>query len=190
MTVGTVENQDSPALQTITAAAIKKKKSGVNLLALLAGLLMVIAMLFPWWSFQLEFSDQTDLYPYLIKGPGSELIGYKRSPQMTALTGVFIVATVLCLVGSFRSGRAGKIILFLSGSLFALGTWRLLVRIAGVAARFALPLQGRARGNYGGFADVYVSTWLRPGLYMIFVAIVLVLIASLLHNKVRLEFSD
>ena len=114
MTVGTVENQDSPALQTITAAAIKKKKSGVNLLALLAGLLMVIAMLFPWWSFQLEFSDQTDLYPYLIKGPGSELIGYKRSPQMTALTGVFIVATVLCLVGSFRSGRAGKIILFLS----------------------------------------------------------------------------
>ena len=190
MTIGSVENQASPASQAKTVAPAKKNQSGVNLLALLAGLLMVIAMLFPWWSFQLEFSDQTDLYPYLIKGPGSELIGYKRSPQMTALTGVFIVATVLCFVGSFRAGRAGRIILFLSGLLFALGTWRLLVRIAGVAARFALPLQGRARGNYGGFADVYVSTWLRPGLYIIVVAIVVVLLASLLHNKVRLEFRD
>lgn len=166
------------------------KISGVNILALIAGLLMVTAMLFPWWSFQLEFSEQSDLYPYLIKGPGSELIGYKRSPQMTALTGVFIFATGLCLVGSFLEKRAARISLFLSGILFSLGTWRLLVRIAGVAARFSLPLQGRARGNYGGFADVYVSTWLRPGLYIIFVAIALVLIAALLHPKVRLEFSD
>jgi hypothetical protein len=167
---------------------MKRWMEGVNLLALLASLVMIIAMLVPWWSFQLEFSEQTDLYPYLLDGPGSELVGYKRSPQMTLLTGVFIVSIGLCLLGSFREGRAARIMLVSSGVLISLGVWRLLVRIASVADRFSLPLQGHARGNYGGFAEVYVSTWLRPGLYLIILACVLVLAAGVLHKKIWLQF--
>ena len=34
---------------------MKRWMTGVNPLALLAGLIMIVAMLFPWWSFQLEF---------------------------------------------------------------------------------------------------------------------------------------
>lgn len=169
---------------------MKRWTEGVNLLALLAGLLMIIAMFVPWWSFQLEYSEQTDLYPYLLDGPGSELVGYKRSPQMALLTGVFIISIGLCLAGSSRKGRAARIMLLLSGILISLGVWRLLDRIAGVAARFHLPIQGYARGNYGGFAQVYVSTWLRPGMYLIILAGILVLVAALLHKKLWLQFES
>lgn len=169
---------------------MKRWMQGVNLLAMLAGLVMIISMLFPWWSFQLEFSERTDLYPYFLDGPGSELVGYKRSPQMALLTGVFIVCIGLCLVGSFNKGRGARIMLFISGALIFLGVWRLLVRIAGVADRFHLPIQGHARGNYGGFAEVYVSTWLRPGLYIIVLAGILVLVAALLHRKFWLQFES
>lgn len=168
---------------------MKRWMEGVNPLAMLASLVMIIAMLVPWWSFQLEFSEQTDLYPYLLDGPGSELVGYKRSPQMALLTGVFIIAIGLCLISGFRKGRASQIMLLSSGVLIFLGVWRLLIRIAGVAARFDLPLQGQARGNYGGFAEVYVSTWLRPGLYLIILAGVLALVAGLVHKKLWLQFN-
>jgi len=162
---------------------MKHWMSGVNLLALIAGAIMIFAMLIPWWSFQLEFSEQTDLYPYLLDGPGSEFVGYKRSPQMVLLTGVFIVAIGLTLAGSFLGGRASRVMLLISGVLIFLGVWRLLIRISDVAARFDLPIEGNTRGNYGGFAEVYVSTWLRPGMYLIVLAGILVLIAGLFQKK-------
>lgn len=166
---------------------MKERRIGVNILALLGGLSMILAMFFPWWSFKLEYTPQTDLYPYLIDGPGSELIGYKRSPQMTVLTVVLIACIVLCLVGSFLEGRKAKIMLGTSGILVLLATWRLLHRISGVAARFDLPIQGQTRGSLGGFAVVEVATWLRPGLYLIIAGGVLVLIAAFLHDKVRIK---
>lgn len=169
---------------------MKQWMTGVNLLAFLAGLIMIAAMLVPWWSFQLEFSEQTDLYPYLLDGPGSEFVGYKRSPQMTILTGVYIVAIGLCLLGSFGTGRTPRIFLFISGILIFLGAWRLLMRISDVAARFDLPIQGNTRGNYGGFAEVYVSTWLRPGMYLILAAGALALLAALFQKKLWLQFKD
>lgn len=169
---------------------MKRWITGVNLLAFFAGLIMIIAMLLPWWSFQLEFTDQTDLYPYLLKGPGSEFVGYKRSPQMTLLSGVLACAIVLCFLGSFQKGRASRVFLFLSGLLIFLGTWRLLLRIADVAARFSLPIQGYTRGNYGGFAEVFVETWLRPGIYLIILAGVMVLFAGLLQKKIFLQFEE
>jgi hypothetical protein len=128
---------------------MKRWITGVNVLSFLAGLSMIIAMLFPWWSFKLEYSKQTDLYPYLLDGPGSELVGYKRSPQMALLTGVLVVAIVLCFAGSFQKNRTTRILLFASSTLLGLSIWRLLARVADVAGRFNLGIQGVGRGKYG-----------------------------------------
>jgi hypothetical protein len=169
---------------------MKRWRPGVNVLGLIAGLVMAAAMFFPWWSFRLAYTETTDLYPYLISGPGSELVGYRRSPQMTLLTGVLVACIVLCLLGSLLKGRAGRIMLVISSLLAFLGTWRLLVRVAGVAARFELPIQGHGFGDYGGFATVEVWTWLRPGLYLILLGGILALLAGLLYRKVSLGGSD
>jgi hypothetical protein len=166
---------------------VKQASLGFNWLAIIAGLLMVIAMFFPWWSFSLQFAGQTDLYPYLISGPGSELIGYKRSPQMTLLTGVIIGAIVFCLVGSVLKGKLGRGLLVTSGVLILLAAWRLLIRVAGVAARFNIPLQGEGVANYEGFAIIEVSTWLRPGLYLVVAGAILAIAAAIFHNRLRVR---
>lgn len=166
---------------------MKRWLSAFNLLALLSGCLMIAAMLFPWWSLVIEWAGETDVYPYLISGPASELIGYKRSPQMTLLTGVLISCIILCFVGSVLRGRIGRATLGAAGILVLLAAWRLLVRVAAVAARFDIPIQGRAVVTYGGFAPVEVSSRLRPGLYLIVLAGVLCLVASMFHNKLRLR---
>jgi len=165
---------------------MKRWHFGVNLLGVIAAGLMTAAMFFPWWSFRLAYTERTDLFPYLISGPGSELVGYKRSPQMTILTVVLIGCIVLCLVGSLLNGRRARILLVISSVLVFLASWRLLVRVASVAARFHLPIQGHGFGNYGGFATVEVWTWLRPGLYLIIAGGILAILASLLHPRIRL----
>lgn len=162
---------------------MKRWKPGVNLLALLAGLIMAVAMLFPWWSYQLAYSPRTDLYPYLLSGPASEFLGYKRSPTMALLSGVLITAILLCFTGSLWKGWAGRIFLGASSLLVALAIWRLLVRIENVTDRFHVPLQGKAIGSLDGFAAVEVTTWFRPGLYLIVIGCLLALLASLFHNK-------
>jgi hypothetical protein len=166
---------------------MKHVQLGVNLLGIFASLGMIIAMLFPWWSFRLAYTEQTDLFPYLISGPGSELVGYHRSPQMALLTVVLIACILLCLFGSLLYGKGGRILLGVSGVLVLLASWRLLVRVAGVAARFDLPIQGHGWGNYGGFASVEVWTWLRPGLYLIVAGGLIAILACILHPKIRLE---
>ncbi len=166
---------------------VKRWRFGINILALIAACLMVAAMLFPWWSFKLQFGAQTDLYPYLISGPGSELIGYKRSPQMTLLTGVLVGCIVLCLVGSVLRGRSARIMLGAVGILTLLAAWRLLARVSSVAARFEIPVQGHGIATYEGFSPIEVWTWLRPGLYLIVVAGILALVAGALHERGRLR---
>lgn len=166
---------------------MKRWLSAFNVLGLVAGCLMIAAMLFPWWSLVIEWAGKTDIYPYLISGPASELVGYKRSPQMTLLTGVLISCIVLCFVGSALRGGIGRVILGAAGILALLGAWRLIARVAGVAARFDIPIQGRAVVRYMGFAPTEVSTRLRPGLYLIVLAGVLCLVASMFHNKLRLR---
>ena len=165
---------------------MKGWRLGVNVLAVVAGGVMAAAMFFPWWSFRLAYTETTDLFPYLISGPGSELVGYRRSPQMAFLTGVLIACILLCLAGSVLKGKAGRVLVFISALLTFLATWRLLVRVARVAARFELPIQGHGVGNYGGFASVEVWTWLRPGLYLILLGGVLALLASLFYRRVGL----
>ncbi len=166
---------------------MKRWQLSLNFLGVIAGCVMIAAMFFPWWSFRLAYTETTDLFPYLISGPGSELVGYKRSPQMTLLTGVLIACIVLCLLGSVLRGRSGRILLAVSGLLVFVGAWRLLIRVGSVAARFQLPIQGHGVGTYGGFASVEVWTWIRPGLYLVVAAGVLSIAAAIFDNRFRLR---
>lgn len=159
---------------------------GGNLLGLLAGCLMIAAMFFPWWSFRWEFVEQTDIYPYVLSGPGTELVGYRRSPEMMLLTGVIIGSILLCLAGSLLKKRAGRIMMAVSGVIILVAAWRLIARVSGVAARFGLPAVGHGQGSLGGFATVETWTWLQPGFYIIVSAGILALAASLLHKKLWL----
>ena len=158
----------------------------VNLLGLVAVVLMVLAMIYPWWSFTLQETKTTNVYPYLIDGAASEFIGYRRSPQMTLLTGVLIASILLTLIGSVMKGRSSRILLVVAGLLSLLGAWRLLVRVAGVAERFHIPIQGQGRAVYEGFAQIEVSTKLEVGSYLILSAGILALLAGLLHSIVRI----
>ena len=162
---------------------MKRWLLSINYLGLIAAILMIVAMYYPWWSFQIEFSDRTDIYPYLVDGPGSELIGYRRSPQMTLLTGVLVAGILMGLAGSLWKHRASRILIGLSGAVALLGLWRLLARLAGVAARFHLSLQGEGTGSLGGFAKVQVATWLRPGSYIIIIAGILALLAAIFYSR-------
>ena len=165
---------------------MSKIKVGFNVLAFVAVLLMTYAMTQPWWMFQLEGSPVTQVYPYLIDGPGSEFIGYRRSPQMEILTGTFAVCIALSAAAVFLSGNISRILLGFSGTVIVLGIWRLLVRLSGVAARFEIPLQGEGVATYGGFANINVWTRLGLGTYLMVAGALLVLLAAALHNQVRL----
>lgn len=163
------------------------RKLGFNVLGFLSGILMLIAMFFPWWSIDLVIMDQTDIYPYLVDGPLSQLIGYKRSPQMTLLTGILIACILLVFIGTFLRGRIARILLAVSAVLAFLAIWRFASRMAEVAGRFGLSLQGYGLGSLGGFAKVEVWTWLRSGIYLIIIGGILALLASLLEPKLHLK---
>lgn len=164
---------------------MKRGIFGFNPLALIASGIMAIAMYYPWWSFKLEISPmQSDIYPYVIVGPASELMGYTRSPQMVILTVILIASIILCILGSFFKYKVGRILLFTSSLLVFVASWRLMARLASVAARFNLSLQGEGVGVYMGFADVYVWTWIRPGLYLALLGGLLALVAGLFNNKI------
>jgi len=166
---------------------MNRNSFAINLLAFLSGIVMVVAMFYPWWSIKLTIMGQTDIYPYLVDGPLSQLIGYKRSPQMTILTGLLIACILLCLIGGLLKGRMGRIMLVTSGVLAFLAAWRFAARMAEVAGRFNLSIQGYGRGSFGGFAKVDVWTWLRPGIYLIVIAGVLAIIAGLFEPKLNLR---
>ena len=165
---------------------MKNRGFGINILALIASAIMIYAMYQPWWSFKLENSPQTTVYPYLIEGPGSEFIGYKRSPQMEILTGVLIGCIALSIISSFLPGKSSRIGLAVAGILTLLGTWRLLARVTGVAARFEIPIQGEGLAVEGGFAQIAVWTKINSGTYLIVGGALLLLIAAILHEKVRI----
>ena len=166
---------------------MKRWNFEMNWLALLAVFLMIVAMLFPWWSFALQFVGQTDLYPFLISGPGSQLVGYKRSPQMTLLTGVLIAAILLGLLGSFLRGKLAQSTLAASGLFILLAAWRLIIRVGSVAARFDIPVQGHGIATYEGFERIEVWTWLRPGLYLIVAGGILAIVAAIFQSRLRLR---
>jgi hypothetical protein len=165
---------------------VKNWRFGINILGLIAVGLMITSMFYPWWSFTMMETKRSDIYPYLIVGPASEIIGYKRSPQMTLLTGVLIASILLTLIGSILQGKTSRIMLAVAGLLSLLGAWRLLARVTGVAARFDIPIQGKGIGVYEGFAQIDVSTQLEMGTYLIIAGGILALLASILHSRVRI----
>lgn len=158
-----------------------------NILTFFAILLMTLAMFQPWWSFKLEGSPQTDIYPYLIDGPGSEFIGYRRSSKMEILTGVLVGCIAISLLAMVLKGSVSRILLGISGLFMLLGTWRLLSRLARVAARFDIPLQGQGRATESGFAQIPIWTQIGMGTYLAIAGAVLVILAALLHNWVRIK---
>ena len=165
---------------------MKNWRFGVNILGLIAVALMIVAMYYPWWSFTIMETKKTDIYPYLIDGAGSEMIGYKRSSQMTLLTGILIACISLTFIGSVLRGRWSRILLAIAGVITLLGAWRLLARVTGVAARFDIPIQGQGIAVYEGFAQIEVSTQLELGTYLVVAGGILAILAGLLHSWVRL----
>ena len=105
---------------------------------------------------------------------------------MTLLTGVLIASILLTFIGALLRGKSSRITLAVAGVLVLLGTWRLLARVAGVAARFEIPLQGQGRAIYEGFAQIEVWTKLQPGAYLIVAGGILAILASILHSHVRI----
>ena len=163
------------------------KRFEINVLALFGSILMIAGMFFPWWTFALEFNVPTEIYPYLIDGPGSELIGYKRSPMMTLLTGVLVVCILLAISGAFSPKRLSRWLLGFSGALNILAVWRFLARIGGVAAIYGMPIQGSAVANYGGFAQVKVWARVLPGLYLSAGGAILVLLGAIFLWRLQLK---
>lgn len=157
-----------------------------NGLALIAGCLMVAALLLPWWSISIQHVGETDIYPYSVSGPASELVGYRRSPQMTILSYLLGMSVALCFIGSIISGAVGRVILGTAGVVVLLGTWRFLHRLARVASRFDIPLEGTGTATYMGFSPVNVEAEIRAGTYVIVLAATLCLVAAALHRKLKL----
>ncbi len=159
----------------------------LNPLGIIAGILMAVAMFFPFWAFRLVYMETTNVYPYIISGPISDYLGYERNSLMPLLTGVLIACSIFCLVGSLLEGRPGRILLAVSAVLVFLCVWRFLVRIAGLAGYFHLTVQGHGIASAGAFAKVEAWTWIQPGLYLIMIGAVLALIACVLHNRLRVR---
>lgn len=169
---------------------MKKIKFGINPLALIAGISLIISMIFPWWTLEVSvFNRPTDIYPYLIDGPASEFIGYKRSPQMTILFFLLLFCVFSFLISSFIKGKGIAITSTVAGVLVGLAIWRFLDRIAGVARLYEVPIQGHGVGSYGGFALVDVYTLIQPGLYLAIAASILGVFSGIFHTKLTNKFS-
>jgi len=159
-----------------------------NILALLSGIAMAAALLYPWWSLQIQYIGLTYVYPYIIRGPATTVIGYRQTAQMPILTGALIGSVALCLAGSFLGRRAGRIALVAAGVLALLAAWRFYVRAGSIAARYGMAVQGEAIAKYGaGFSPVHVNAKLERGFYLVLIAATLALLSAILHNKIRLR---
>lgn len=169
---------------------MKKIYFGINPLALFSGILLGLSLLFPWWSLEVSVMPRpTNIYPYLIDGPASEIVGYQRSPQMTVLFYLLLVCIAFLLLGSFVKGKAISIANSTAGVLVGLAIWRFLIRVEGVAELYEVPIQGHGVGSYGGFALVDVYTTIQPGIYLAIVAAIAGLLAGIFHKKLSNKFS-
>jgi hypothetical protein len=165
---------------------MKGRLSAINIIALAAVCLMAAAMFYPWWNIWFEGNRSTDIYPYLIDGPASEFIGYKRSTQMRILTYALSAAIGMAALGTLLRHRVGRILLLLASLLSLYGAYRLVGRISLVAERYGIPLHGSAI-SIEEFAPTRVTGTIRPGLPLMIAGGVLCLLAAVLHNRARLR---
>lgn len=157
-----------------------------NVVAVVAGLLMAQAMRVPWWILTLLDSHSDNyLYPYVLRGPITEVLGYNRTAQMPLLTGILVGGIVLCFLGSLLRRNWGRLALGLAGIAVLLGVWRFYVRLADVASRFDMRVQGRGTVYYSGFDVAEVAARLGQGIYLMGAGAALCVVAALLHPWLR-----
>ncbi len=162
--------------------------SAINLLALVAVVLLGVALKYPWWSFDTDATGETRVYAYRIDGAAVDVIGYRRSRQMTILTAVLVACVALALLGSLMRGRFGRVLLAIAGLLTLYGSYRLIDRIGQVAERSGILMQGTTQ-TYEEFVYMTVTSRLEPAMYLTVAGGVLCLLAALLHNRARIRSS-
>ena len=163
---------------------MRNRKLEINPLALLGTGCLIASMLIPWWGFFTNNNTESFLYPYIIKGPVVNMIGYPRSPQMVLLTWALVISIILGLLGSFSQKNPGRIFRLLSGSLTVIFLWRFIYRMTEIAGAFNLPLQGVGDAEYGGFFVATATSSLKPGFYLACVGAALLILAALIAWKI------
>jgi len=166
---------------------VKRFLTAFNWLAVLSGIILAAAMWFPWWSLQIQYIGLTYVYPYIIRGPATTILGYQKTSQMPLLTGLLIGCIALSLVGSVLRRWRGRIVLGVGSVLTLLAVWRFYVRAGSIASRYGMAVQGEAIATYGGFSPVHVSAKLERGFFLALIAAALCLLAAILHARLRVR---
>jgi hypothetical protein len=164
---------------------MKSKITLPNILAIAAALLIVGSLIYPWWSLEIEVIGKTYVYPYIIRGPATEVIGYRRTAQMPLLTGFLVACIVFALIGSVLKKTAGRIVLVLAGVFASLATWRFYVRAASIASRYHMTVQGHAVARWMAFSPLKVAGKLEPGFWLVIAGAALCFLAAILHGVFR-----
>ena len=165
---------------------MKSKLVFPNILGLAAAAVMALGYRAPWWILKMEgLKDESLVYPYIIRGPVTEAIGYKRTAQMPYMMAVLIICIGLCVLGSFLARRKGRLALVVSGVLGSLVLWRFWVRIADLASRFEMEVEGQGVLRYSGFDVMRVWSRVGDGFYLTLAGCFLALLAALLHRWLR-----
>ena len=161
-------------------------KLGINLPGFLAAILGSISMLFPWWHFGIEIANDgpSEIYPYLIVGAASSMVGYKRSPTMMILTILIIVCLLFILISSLIKSKITIGLMAGSGVLILLACWRFYERMNSVSEGYNMPVQGRGTADYGGLAVYMVHNYFQPGIYLAVVAGFLAILAAIFYKKI------
>jgi hypothetical protein len=168
---------------------VKRFLARFDWVAIMSGIILAAAMWFPWWSLQIQFIGLTYVYPYIIRGPATTLLGYEKTNQMPLMTGLLVGSIVLCFVGSLLRKWMGRIVLGAGSVMVFLAIWRFYVRAGSVASRYRVAVQGEAIATYGGFSPVHVSTRLERGFFLALVAAALCLLAAILHDRLQVRSS-
>lgn len=165
---------------------MEKSRSLPNIIAILAAVLIAVSLAYPWWSLEIEIVGKTRIYPYIIRGPATQLLGYNQTAQMPLLTGIVVACAVLALVASVLGRRLGRLLLLLAASLSGLAAWRFYTRALDIAGRYQMTsVNGHTVAKVGAFTPLHVAARLEPGFYLNIAGGVLCLLALLLHGLFR-----
>lgn len=157
-----------------------------NILGLAAAGIMILGYRAPWWILRMEgLREESYVFPNLIRGPVTEAIGYRRTPQMQYLVAALVICMGLCVLGSFLPRRKGRVALVLSSILGSLVLWRFWVRIADLASRFEMPVEGEGVLRYSGFDVMRVWSRVGDGFCLMLAGCGLALFAALFHRWLR-----
>lgn len=164
----------------------KGLKLGINIPGFLAAILGSISMFFPWWHFGIEIANNgpSEIYPYLIMGAASNMVGYKRSPTMMILTILIIICILFILISSLIKSKVTIGLMAGSGVLILLACWRFYERMKSVSEGYNMPVQGLGTADYGGLAIYVVHNWFQPGIYMAGAAAILAIISAIFYSKI------